>query len=49
MQFDPEKNKQALQVIFSQKRTESIHPPLFFNDAPVVMKEEQKHPRMVLD
>ena len=26
-----------------------IHPPLFFNDAPVVIKDEQKHLGMVLD
>ena len=49
MQFNPDINKQAVQVIFSQKRTKPIHPPLFFNDAPVVIKDEQKHLGMVLD
>ena len=49
MQFNPDINKQAVQVIFSQKRTKLIHPPLFFNDAPVVIKDEQKHLGMVLD
>ena len=49
MQFNPDINKQAVQVIFSQKRTKPIHPPLFFNDAPVVTKDEQKHLGMVLD
>ena len=43
MLFNPDINKQAVQVIFSQKRNTSIHPPLFFNEAPVVMKYEQKH------
>ena len=49
MQFNPDINKQAVQVIFSQKRTKLIHPPLFFNYAPVVIKDEQKHLGMVLD
>ena len=49
MQFNPDINKQAVQVIFSQKRTEMIHPPLFFSDVPVVIKDEQKHLGMVLD
>ena len=30
MQFNPDKNKQAIQVIFSQKRDTPVHPPLFF-------------------
>ena len=31
MQFNPEKNKQAVQVIFSQKKEAVTHPPVFFN------------------
>ena len=49
MQFNPDINKQAVQVIFSQKRMKPIQPPLFFNDAPVVIKDERKHLGMVLD
>ena len=49
MQFNPDINKQAVQVIFSQKKNKSIHPSLFFNGAPVVMKDEQKHLGMILD
>ena len=49
MQFNPDVNKQAVQVIFSQQRMKPIQPPLFFNDAPVVIKDEQKHLGMVLD
>ena len=41
MQFNPDINKQAVQVIFSQKKNKSIHPSLFFNGAPIVMKDEQ--------
>ena len=44
MQFNPDINKQAVLVIFSQKRTKPILPPLFFNDAPVVIKDEQEAP-----
>ena len=36
-------------VIFSQKKNKSIHPSLSFNEAPVVMKDEQKHLGMILD
>ena len=49
MQFNADISKQAVQVIISQKRTKPIHPPFFFNDAPVVIKDEQKHLGMVLD
>ena len=49
MQFNPDINKQVIQIIFSQKRNKSIHPPLLFSDAPVVMKDEQKHFGMILD
>ena len=31
MQFNPDKNKQAIQVIFSQKRDKSAHPLIYFN------------------
>ena len=49
MQFNPDINKQAVQVIFSQKKTKPIHPPLFLNDTPVVIKDKQNHLGMVLD
>ena len=29
MQFNPDKNKQAIQVIFSQRKNAFIHPPVF--------------------
>ena len=43
MQFNPDRNKQAIQVIFSQKRDTPVHPPLFFNGSEVVIKTEHKH------
>ena len=49
MKFNPHINKQAIQVIFYQKKIKSVHPPLFFNDSPVTVKEEQKHLGMILD
>ena len=49
MQFNPDKNKQAIQVIFSQKRTKPVHPPIFLNESEVMIKDEQKHLGMILD
>ena len=49
MQFNPDKNKQAIQVIFSQKRDTPVHPPVFFNGSEVVIKAEHKHLGMTLD
>ena len=46
---NPDKNKQAIQVIFSQKRDRSAHPLLYFNRSEVVLKHEQKHLGMILD
>ena len=49
MQFNPDKNKQAVQVIFSQKKEAVAHPPVFFNGSEVVVKAEHKHLGMILD
>ena len=38
MQFNPGITKQAIQVIFSQKRDKPIHPPIYFNESEVVIK-----------
>ena len=43
MQFNPDKTKQAVKVIFSQKRINPTHPPLYFDESQVVIKQEQKH------
>ena len=43
MQFNPDKNKQAIQFIFSHRRSNPIHPPLIFNRSKVVTLEEHKH------
>ena len=49
MQFNPDKNKQAIQVIFSQKRDTPVHPPLFFNGSEVMIETQHKHLGMILD
>ena len=49
MQFNPDKTKQAVQVIFSQKRIKPAHPILYFNENQVVTKQEQKHLGLILD
>ena len=43
MRFNPDKNKQAVQVIFSCKKCKPIHPPLIFNQSEVVKKDEHTH------
>ena len=49
MQFNPDPTKQAIQVIFSQKKIKPNHPPLYFNESLVTIREEQKHIGMILD
>ena len=49
MQFNPHITKQAIQVIFSQKRDKPIHLPTYFNESEVVIRQEQKHLDMILD
>ena len=48
MQFNPDKNKQAIQVIFSQKQDTPAHPSLFFSGSEVVIKAEERHLGMIL-
>ena len=49
MQFNPEKSKQAVQVIFSHKSPKLPHPPAVFNQAEVPVVKEHKHLGMILD
>ena len=49
MEFNPGKNKQTVQVIFSQKKEAVAHPPVFFNGSEVVVKAEHKHLGMIPD
>ena len=43
MQFNPDKNKHSIQVIFSHRKSEPMHPPLVFNGSEVVTLDEHKH------
>ena len=47
--FNPDKNKQAIQVIFSQRKDSVIHPHVFVNGSEVAVKSEHKHLGMILD
>ncbi len=49
MSFNPDPTKQAVEVIFSQKRIPANHPPTVFNGAPVLRVQEQKHLGVILD
>ena len=49
MQFNPDVNKQAVQVIFSQKKSKHLHPPLSFNGSLVPISDVHKHLGFFLD
>ena len=49
MQFNPDVNKQAVEVIFSCKRNKPAHPPIFFNDIIVKQLPKHKHLGLTLD
>ena len=49
MQFSPDVNKLAVQVISSQKRSKPFHPPLSFNGSLVPISDVHKHLGFFLD
>ena len=51
MQFNPDINKQANEVIFSRKSDSAnvFHPPIEFNDNSIAKCPSQKHLEVVLD
>ena len=49
MQFNTDVNKQAVQVIFSQKKAKPLHPPLSFNGSLVPISDVHKHLGFFLD
>ena len=50
MQFNPDPNKQANEVIFSRKATNNLsYPPVRFNNNDIVKCPDQKHLGIVLD
>ena len=49
MSFNPDPNKQAAEMVFSRKRSDQNHPPLFFNNALVASASDYKHLGIILD
>ena len=49
MNFNPDPNKQAQELIFSRKVHLTNHPPLFFNENVILKTTLQKHLGMFLD
>ena len=49
MSFNPDVNKQAVEVLFSQKNKKELHPPLYFNGNKILRVKEHKHLGMILD
>ena len=49
MQFNPDPNKSASEVIFSRRLKNTLHPTIKFNNLPVVPQTSTKHLGMILD
>ena len=49
LEFNPDPNKQATEVLFSCKTSSPNHPHLMFNGTVVTKKNEQKHLGFILD
>ena len=49
MNFNPDPTKQAQEIIFSGKKTVSIHTVVYFSSTPVNSKATHKHLGMILD
>ena len=49
MSFNPYKNKQAQEVVFSRKQYKPKHPQILFNSTPAAYYSSQKHLRIILD
>ena len=49
MSFNPDLNKQAQEVIFFRKLRKPFHAKIFYNNAPVVFADCQKHLGMYLN
>ena len=49
MSFNPDRTKQAQEIIFSRKNNAIAHPPLFFNNSEIKLSSNQKHLGLTLD
>ena len=48
MAFNPDPSKQAVEVLFSQKKKEVYHPPIYFNGVVVTRVDSHKHLGIIL-
>ena len=49
MNFNPDPNKQAQEILFSRKKTASLHSIVHFDKRPVKSMQKHKHLGMMLD
>ena len=49
MSFNPDPQKQVVELIFSKRKAEANHPVILFNNLPVLQVVEHKHLGLVLD
>ena len=49
MSFNPDRTKQAQEIIFSRKKNAITHAPLFFNNSEIKLSSNQKHLGLTLD
>ena len=49
MSFNPDPNKQAVQVLFSHNVRNQDHPKIYFNNIEITQVSEHKHPGLILD
>ena len=49
MNFNPDPNKQTQEIIFSRKKTASLHPVVYFDNKPVKSSQIHKDLGMILD
>ena len=49
MSCNPDRTKQAQEIIFSSKKNATTHPPLFFNNSEIKLNLNQKHLGLTLD
>ena len=49
MLFNPDTQKQAVELIFSRKNSKVDHPKILFSNAPVMKVDEHKNLGLILD
>ena len=47
LEFNPDVNKQATEILFSRKTSSKIHPKIYFNGNEVVRRNDQKHSNQI--